>query len=228
MPQYSKEIITYNSVDYEIKYGSLGWSNNGFIGKRHEFYHGMRIGFSVNGIRICKLNGVYDIVKGALEDGGINTRVDYKYYVRNAETDGFELLYTGMLDFQTYSEETIKNTKIIDIKVKPVSKEASCYDNDEIVYDAGSNVVTNGNSVASFPSGGLEDVEFTGIDLFNFGYTFYESGFVLNSGGTGFPNVASVKKSWSTFSEVQNSIGDSFNRPNNNVNDLLMFTQNND
>ena len=92
-------ILTYNSTNYILTHNPAGWKDLSITYLRNEFYHSVLRSFTLS-LRFPNVTGGgYSIIQTAYDAKGIYASVGVQIKVRNPNTNAYDALFTGVIDF---------------------------------------------------------------------------------------------------------------------------------
>ena len=92
-------ILTYNSTNYTLTHNPAGWKDLSITYLRNEFYHSVLRSFTLS-LRFPNVTGGgYSVIKAAYDAEGIYASVSVQIKVRNPNTNAYDALFTGVIDF---------------------------------------------------------------------------------------------------------------------------------
>lgn len=118
--------MLYDRVKYELVYADnnfvpvlinepKGWDEEALVYERNEKYHGIVVNTSSD----LRYYGVaYTIIKGLFDTYGVSADLRLNRYVKNEDTDVWEIDFVGWCDFKTYREQ--KNSVTIKFNSDPL------------------------------------------------------------------------------------------------------------
>ena len=96
-------ILTYGATVETLGFNPAGWDKLGITWMRHEVYHSVLRSFTLS-LRFTNITkggvtGGYQLIKHAYDTDGIYAEVSIEIKKRNPDTNDYDSLYTGVLDF---------------------------------------------------------------------------------------------------------------------------------
>ena len=159
-----KFILKYNAESETLEQNPDGWNRNGQSWHRHLDYHGVFQSYTVDTYRFArKSGGGGDFIKEKYDIDDIKTIVLVEVYDRNPQTDGYDLSYTGKLNFDPDKFKIERD--YVEIGFVSSADIQKFITNDEIELDITSTKALDGSSINSFSNAPAEST-FKGINLY--------------------------------------------------------------
>lgn len=148
----------------ELDLAPAGWDDIGINYIRNEFYHGISRSFILTLRFPMKAGGGGLDILSAYETDGINAVMTYEVQERNGQTDDYDTIFTGILDFTPDRWSIDYKMDFFEIGAIDGSKEQKFFTRDEVVFDLNSLVSADGDTMTEHVSS--LDVTFNPVNIY--------------------------------------------------------------
>lgn len=158
-------ILTYGTTVEILGFNPAGWDKLGITWMRHEVYHSVLRSFTLS-LRFVNINrggltGGYQLIKQAYDTDGVYAEVSIEIKKRNPDTNDYDSLYTGVLDF-TPGRWTIDRDLFWEISINDSSVLQKFISRDENEINILSNKTIDNTTITALAT---EFVNFTPVDI---------------------------------------------------------------
>jgi len=157
-----KYVLSDGTINDILTVNPAGWNDLGLHFRRHDFYHGILRSVTLS-LRFPRTSGGgWDFIVSNYLTYGIEANVTVDIYEKNGQTDDYDILYSGILDFNaSYSIER----DFFEIPIKDGSKEHKFSSRDKINYNLYDTTSTDNTTITSFASA-PHDITFEPVDIY--------------------------------------------------------------